>query len=69
MDRENRIWIGSYGGLDMYDPEQNLFSHYRADPGNPDALQSPYVMALAKGPNDTLWAGDLGRRTYPVQYP
>lgn len=57
IDNRDRLWIGSYGGLDLYLPDEDRFGHFRADPGNPDSLQSPFVMAVTQTDDFNLWVG------------
>ena len=29
IDKQGILWIGTYGGLDQFDPKTNKFIHYR----------------------------------------
>ncbi len=57
VDSSGRLWVGTYGGLDLFIPEQGAFRHFTAEKGNPLALQSPYVMTLAEDSSGSLWVG------------
>ena len=57
VDRTGRLWVGSYGGLDLFEPESGGFIHFRAEKGNPLSLQSSYVMTLAEDSSGSLWVG------------
>ncbi|OQY33012.1 MAG: hypothetical protein B6241_09235 [Spirochaetaceae bacterium 4572_59] len=57
LDDRERLWVGSYGGLDLYDSASDSFIHFKADRNKPEAINSPYVMALRKGGEGFLWVG------------
>src|SRR5262245_13634276 len=42
-DEHGLIWVGTYKGLDRFDPDQQLFTHYRHDEGNTNNLLNDSV--------------------------
>ena len=45
-DRAGLLWIGTRGGLDLFDRKNESFTHYRNDPDDPDTLSSNAVLSL-----------------------
>jgi ligand-binding sensor domain-containing protein len=69
-DRKNNLWIGTGnwfsdkgGGLNKYDRQREIFSHFKNDPRDPFSLSNDRVLAIAeiKNSQDThLWIGAYG---------
>ncbi|MEM8930407.1 MAG: two-component regulator propeller domain-containing protein [Acidobacteriota bacterium] len=59
-DADGRIWVGTHGGLDRYDPERDAFEHFPADPNDPTRLASRYIEALFRDTQGVLWVGTDG---------
>ena len=61
-DGDGRLWIGTMGGLDRYDPGQKRFCHYfhrHSDPSDPTSVQSSYISAIRKDAQGNLWIGTV----------
>ncbi|HEX9116820.1 MAG TPA: triple tyrosine motif-containing protein, partial [Anaerolineae bacterium] len=58
-DRGGRLWIGTNGGLDRFDPQTGGFVHYRHDPANRSSLGSGKVRAILEDRAGNLWIGLL----------
>jgi len=57
-DRQGIIWIGTYGGgLDAFDPATETFTHYTANPDDPESLSHNVIKALFEDQSGTLWVG------------
>jgi ligand-binding sensor domain-containing protein len=56
-DRSGRIWVGSEGGLDLWDRQSNQFIHYRNVPENKESLSSNFVVNIYEDRSDNLWVG------------
>lgn len=57
-DSEGNIWIGSFGGIDVLDPESGTFRHYKA--GKEDGtLSSNQVLTLYRDLEGNIWVGTL----------
>ena len=53
-DRDGRIWIGHYYGIDVYDPKTDRL----VDVGIPEPLRPAVVYAIAQSPHDnSVWIG------------
>ena len=63
VDKSGDLWIGTQaGGLDRYDPAQDRFERYAADPMRTDALATDHVTALLIDRTDRLWVAATGSR-------
>ena len=56
-DRENNMWIGTFGGLNLYDPANDNFIHYKV--WN-KSLTSDVVISIFEDKEKNLWVGTLG---------
>lgn len=57
---DGKLWVGTFsGGLSVYDPASETFTHYRHDPddpGNPRSLSHDRVEGLAEDRAGRIWA-------------
>ena len=53
-DRSGILWIGTDQGLNRFDPATERFTHFRADPDNPDGL-SGYPEHITQDRDGMLW--------------
>ncbi len=53
----NKLWIGTQGGLDCLDIEKKRFAHYRHDPNDSRSLSSDFVTAIRIDKSQGLWIG------------
>lgn len=58
-DRAGTVWIGTAGGLERYDREEDQFVHFRHDPGDGDSLSSNALSAFYEDQAGVLWIGTL----------
>jgi signal transduction histidine kinase/ligand-binding sensor domain-containing protein/CheY-like chemotaxis protein len=50
------LWIGTQGGgLNRFDVQREIFTHYRHTPGNPDSLASDTIFKVIEDRNGILW--------------
>jgi ligand-binding sensor domain-containing protein/signal transduction histidine kinase/DNA-binding response OmpR family regulator len=61
-DAENRVWIGTDGGLDVYDKGQKV-RHYSKESGD---LPDNFIMAALRDSEGNLWLGTSER--YVIRY-
>jgi len=59
-DSKGRIWVGSLGGLDRYNPETNDFDHIFLDRFGHVSGQEPIVYSLVEDVDGTFWIGTNG---------
>ncbi|NDV57749.1 hybrid sensor histidine kinase/response regulator transcription factor [Bacteroides sp. 519] len=56
-DDFGRLWIGTYFGLNYFDPETEIWCNYVHDANRPHSLSHSSVFALYKDIQGTLWVG------------
>ena len=61
-DREGGIWLGTVGGgLNLFDPEKELFTRYQNNPDDPHSLSNSIVISLIfQDREGAIWIGNLG---------
>ncbi len=52
FDHSGICWIGTFSGLNRYDPRSRSFEAFRANPGNPEALASDGVTSILESRNN-----------------
>ena len=63
---DGALWIGTGGfategsGLDRFDPQTGLFSHFRHGEDDPTSLSSDTISSILVNPDGTLWVGTGG---------
>lgn len=56
FDRQGTIWAGTYyGGVNYFNPERDIFSHYVDNPNRNDCLNYPFVGNMVEDKNGDLW--------------
>ena len=56
-DKSNRIWIGSYGGLTMYDQDKKFFKSYTSNKNDNSSLSNNYVFSVFEDSKNQIWIG------------
>jgi len=56
-DREDNIWIGTYAGLNLYNPATDNFTHFK--PYN-SGLSSNVIISIFEDAKGNIWVGTLG---------
>jgi signal transduction histidine kinase/ligand-binding sensor domain-containing protein/CheY-like chemotaxis protein len=56
-DRENNIWVGTYAGLNLYNPTTDNFTHFK--PYN-SGLSSNVIISIFEDAKGNIWVGTLG---------
>ncbi|MFY0606446.1 MAG: response regulator [Cyclobacteriaceae bacterium] len=57
IDGENRLWVGTFDGLNIIDSEFKLVQGIRHNPQNPDGLKGNNIRALFTDKNGGVWVG------------
>jgi ligand-binding sensor domain-containing protein len=57
QDHEGTLWIGTYNGLDRFDPKSNKFSHYRHNANDESSISCNIVRAVYEDKQGTIWVG------------
>ncbi|WP_109677304.1 hybrid sensor histidine kinase/response regulator transcription factor [Dyadobacter jejuensis] len=56
-DSRGTLWVGSWGGLNRYDPTTDTFTRFRHDPKNPMSISSDTIYSMAEDRQHRLWIG------------
>ncbi|MCD4737374.1 MAG: response regulator [Bacteroidales bacterium] len=57
-DKHGYIWLGTDGGgLNRYDPGKEIFTHYFANPNDPNSLSDNKVTSICEDQDGILWVG------------
>ncbi|MDB5087547.1 MAG: hypothetical protein JWR09_1541, partial [Mucilaginibacter sp.] len=56
-DREDNIWVGTYAGLNLYNPATDNFTHFK--PYN-SGLSSNVIISIFEDAKGNIWVGTLG---------
>ena len=56
-DNPDILWIGSLEGLEKFDKQTAIFTHYRHDPHNPKSLPAGNIALIYDDGNGALWLG------------
>lgn len=51
------VWVGSAGGLDLFNPVTGHFTHFTHDPNNPNSLFSNQIYTMYFDRQGILWIG------------
>ena len=55
------MWVGTYGGgLNLFNPSTNSFTHYQYDINNPQAINSDKIHSIFEDSEGNLWIGTDG---------
>ncbi len=58
IDRHGQLWIGTNGGsVDVFDAENETFSHFEIDENDNTKLQSNNIRALFRDSKGVMWVG------------
>jgi len=57
-DPDGNIWIGFYGqGLDKYDPQNGVFTHFRHNPKDLESISDDFVSSVLMDHLGLIWVG------------
>ena len=56
-DKTGMIWLGSRGGLTMYNPRKGLFNTLHHDPQSPRSLSNDTISAIVADLRNDIWVG------------
>ncbi len=60
QDRAGNIWIGTLGGLNLFDPVSEKFTSYSVNKENSSSLSSNTVLCIHEDSSEMLWLGTYG---------
>ncbi len=55
-DRDGNVWIGTHAGLDKYDKQKKLYTHFKSDGGN-SGTSSNIIYSLLQDSSGAIWIG------------
>lgn len=60
-DRQGNIWVGTYfGGVNYFNPKQQVFREYQPSPIEEEGLSSSIVSRITEDNRGNLWIGTEG---------
>jgi signal transduction histidine kinase/ligand-binding sensor domain-containing protein len=59
-DADDGIWVGTFDGLNRYDPAVPSFTTYRRTAGNPEGLAVDFVLPIMEDAAGRIWFGTFG---------
>lgn len=59
-DGSGALWIGTEGGLNRFDREQQTFTHYKHHPDHPHSLSHDAIRSVYEDQSGVLWIGTWG---------
>jgi signal transduction histidine kinase/ligand-binding sensor domain-containing protein/CheY-like chemotaxis protein/HPt (histidine-containing phosphotransfer) domain-containing protein len=59
LDKDDVLWLGTYNGLDRFDPATERFERYRFSPASATSLSNDLVITIVRDAKGRLWAGTL----------
>ncbi|MDR0395638.1 MAG: response regulator [Tannerella sp.] len=76
IDSQETIWVGTYyGGVNYFNPEKEIFTHYIDNPTRKECLSHPFVGHMAEDKDGNIWIcteggglNRLDRRTRTFTY-
>lgn len=60
VDRHNKLWIGSFLGLSVYDFSSQEFQHFTHNPSDAGAIGYGHVQAICEDAHGQIWIGTNG---------
>ncbi|MEA4936393.1 MAG: two-component regulator propeller domain-containing protein [Paludibacter sp.] len=60
-DQQGTLWIGTYyGGINMFNPEYEIYKYYYADDSTPGRMSSPFAGRMLEDKNSNIWLATEG---------
>ncbi len=56
-DNENNMWVGTFGGLNLYNPESDSFTHFKIFNSG---LTNDTIISIFEDSKGNIWVGTLG---------
>lgn len=60
FEEEEYLWIGTEGGLNVYNKRNNIFEYYRNEYNNPKSIGSNAIWSIYRDSRKNLWVGVWG---------
>jgi ligand-binding sensor domain-containing protein/serine phosphatase RsbU (regulator of sigma subunit) len=60
-DNAGNLWLGTYGGgVNIFDRQKNIFTHFSNDPANDSSIADNIIVRIFKDSKNNLWFGTTG---------
>jgi signal transduction histidine kinase/ligand-binding sensor domain-containing protein/DNA-binding response OmpR family regulator len=59
-DKDNRIWVGSFNGINIYDPNAKVFNHVESDKEGKNYFNSEQKMRVIEDRQGNIWTVTRG---------
>lgn len=59
-DQQGKIWIGTGYGVEVFNPDENSFTHYLSEPNNPKSLSNNSILSILEDSRGLIWIGTHG---------
>jgi len=56
-DKQGLLWIGTWDGLNLFDPDSNKFTHFKNNSEDPKSISDNRVRCLLEDKEGRLWVG------------
>jgi signal transduction histidine kinase len=56
-DKSGLMWVGTWGGLNLFDAKRDSFVHFIHQPDNPTSISDDRIRCLLEDRDSTLWIG------------
>jgi len=56
-DSQNRIWIGTFEGVNIFYPEKNIFESYLHVPNDKSSLSHNFINCIMEDSQNNIWIG------------
>ena len=69
QDRNNKLWIGTRNGLNIFDPKKNIFTRIFNDPQKSYSVINNKITSIMEDKSGIIWIGTytgLSRLYYPI---
>ncbi|MCE7994911.1 MAG: GHKL domain-containing protein [Roseivirga sp.] len=60
IDKKGVLWVATYGGLNVYQPDTDSFIQYVHNPGDPKSLSNNDVYRIDEDQNGNIWLATYG---------
>ena len=60
LDQDNRLWVGTMHGLDLFNRDQNNFSHFLISVTQPNGTNGLNISAIHQDKSGQFWIGTSG---------
>ena len=57
LDSQNRLWVGTFTSLNIYDALSETFQSYTHDPADPSSLSQTSIRCIFKDKQEGMWLG------------